>query len=181
MCIRDRYYPTANIPTDWTKEGDIVFTTGRVLRGPEWDKQMYVVNEKGETPRRLLTAYGEMASVSPNGKLIAFTKGACRIAREDYSGSAQRDIWVYNTETNEYHQITTSNKNDHSPVWDAAGNLYYIGAKSGRYNIYKQAISANGTANGTATQLTNQTKDGVQTFSVSNNGTIVYTLSLIHI
>ncbi|GFD73989.1 tricorn protease [Tenacibaculum sp. KUL113] len=169
------YYPTANIPTDWTKEGDIVFTTGRVLRGPEWDKQMYVVNEKGETPRRLLTAYGEMASVSPNGKLIAFTKGACRIAREDYSGSAQRDIWVYNTETDEYHQITTSNKNDHSPVWDAAGNLYYIGAKSGRYNIYKQAISANGTANGIATQLTNQTKDGVQTFSVSNNGTIVYT------
>ncbi len=169
------YYPTANVPTDWTKEGDIVFTTGRVLRGPEWDKQMYVVNEKGETPRRLLTAYGEMASVSPNGKLIAFTKGACRIAREDYAGSAQRDIWIYNTETKKYHQITTSNKNDHSPAWDAAGNLYYIGAKSGRYNIYKQAISSNGTTDGTATQLTRQTKDGVQTFSVSNSGVIVYT------
>ena len=108
------YYPTANIPTDWTKEGDVVFTTGRVFRGPEWDKQMYVVNEKGETPRRLLTAYGEMATVSPNGKLIAFTKGACRISREDYTGSAQRDIWIYNTETNQYNQITTSNKNDHS-------------------------------------------------------------------
>ncbi|MDE0536235.1 S41 family peptidase [Tenacibaculum sp. L6] len=168
------YYPTANIPTDWTKEGDVVFTTGRVLRGPEWDKQMYVVNEKGETPRRLLTAYGEMARVSPNGKLIAFTKGACRISREDYTGSAQRDIWIYNTETNQYNQITTSNKNDHSPAWDASGNLYYIGAESGRYNVYKQSVSANGTANGIATQLTKQTKDGVRTFSVSNNGTIVY-------
>ncbi|WGH75288.1 S41 family peptidase [Tenacibaculum tangerinum] len=169
------YYPTTNIPTDWTKEGDIIFTTSRVLRGPEWDQQIYKVSEEGETPTRLLTAYGSMASVSRNGKLIAFTKGACRIAREDYSGSAQRDIWIYNTETNEYHQVTTSNKNEHSPAWDAAGNLYYISAKSGRYNIYQQVISANGTAVNTATQLTNEIKDGVQTFSVSNRGMIVYT------
>ncbi|MDO6745082.1 S41 family peptidase [Tenacibaculum soleae] len=168
------YYPTANIPTDWTSEGTVVFTTTRVYRGPEWDKQMYIVNENGGTPERLLTAYGELASVSPNGKLIAFTKGACRIAREDYSGSAQRDIWIYNTETKKYNQITTSNKNDHSPKWDAAGNLYYIGAKSGRYNVYKQAISSNGTINGSATQLTSEKKDGVREFSVSNNGEFIY-------
>ncbi|QXP72588.1 PD40 domain-containing protein [Tenacibaculum sp. AHE15PA] len=168
------YYPTANIPTDWTSEGTVVFTTGRVYRGPEWDKQMYTVNENGGTPERLLTAYGELASVSPNGKLIAFTKGACRIAREDYSGSAQRDIWIYNTDTKKYNQITTSNKNDHSPKWDAAGNLYYIGAKSGRYNVYKQAISSNGTANGNATQLTSEKKDGVREFSVSSNGAFIY-------
>ena len=169
------HYPTTNTPTSWTKDGNVIFTTTRVYRGPEWDRQMYNVNEKGGTPQRLLTAYGEMASVSPNGKLIAYTKGACRISREDYAGSAQRDIWIYNTQTKKYIQITTSNKNDHSPLWDAAGNLYYIGAKSGRYNIYKQAINTNGEASGTAEKLTNLTKDGVQTFSVSNNGTIVYT------
>ncbi|CAM1352277.1 S41 family peptidase [Tenacibaculum insulae] len=168
------YYPTTNIPTDWTSKGDVLFTTGRVYKGPEWDKQTYTVNEKGGTPKRLLTAYGEMATISPNGKLIAFTKGACRIAREDYSGSAQRDIWIYNTETKKYNQITTSNKNDHSPVWDAAGNLYYIGAKSGRYNVYKQSISSNGTINGSAIQLTKEPKNGVRTFSVSNNGSFIY-------
>lgn len=168
------YYPTANIPTNWTKKGEVVFTTRRVFRGPEWDAQMYTVNEKGGTPQRLLTAYGEMAAVSPNGKLIAFTKGACRIAREDYSGSAQRDIWIYNTETKKYIQITDNKINDHSPIWDAAGNLYYISAKSGRYNVYKQSISSNGTSNGVATQLTSEKKDGVRAFSVSNNGTFVY-------
>ncbi len=169
------YYPTANIPADWTKNGDIIFTTRRVFKGPEWDAQIYSVNEKGGTPQRLLTAYGSMATVSPNGKLIAFVKGACRIAREDYSGSAQRDIWIYNTETKKHIQITTNNKNDHSPIWDAAGNLYYIGAKSGRYNVYKQSISSNGTSNGVATQLTSEKKDGVSAFSVSNNGTFLYT------
>ncbi|WP_272150037.1 S41 family peptidase [Tenacibaculum aiptasiae] len=168
------YYPTANIPTDWTKDGNVLFNTRRVYRGPEWDGQMYSVSQKGGTPSRLLTAYGEDAQLSPNGKFIAFVKGACRIAREDYSGSAQRDIWIYNVQTKQYNQITTSNKNDHSPAWDASGNLYYIGAKSGRYNIYKQSITANGTVSGSATQLTSHKKNGVRTFSVSNNGTIVY-------
>ena len=168
------YYPTANIPTNWTKNGAVLFDTRRVYRGPEWDGQMYSVNEDGGTPKRLLTAYGSDAQLSPDGKLIAFVKGACRIAREDYSGSAQRDIWIYNTETKQYHQITISNKNDHSPKWDASGNLYYVGAKSGRYNVYKQSISSNGTVNGAATQLTSEKKNGVRAFSISNKGTFVY-------
>ncbi|RBW62458.1 MdsD protein [Tenacibaculum sp. E3R01] len=168
------YYPTTNTPTSWNTKGNIVFTTKRVFAGPEWDAQIYSVNEKGETPQRLLTAYGSMASVSPNGKLIAYVKGACRIAREDYSGSAQRDIWIYNTQTKKYHQITTSNKNDHSPVWDAAGNLYFIGAKSGRYNIYKQRISSEGKKEGVALAITKQKNNGVRSFSVSNNGSIIY-------
>ena len=82
-----------------------------------------------------------MATVSPDGNLVAFVKGACRISREDYSGSAQRDVWIYNIKTGSYFQVTSSEKNDHSPLWDAAGNLYYIGAQSGRYNIYKQSIN----------------------------------------
>ncbi|CAM1345560.1 S41 family peptidase [Tenacibaculum amylolyticum] len=169
------YYPTTNTPTSWTGNGDVVFTTRRVYSGPEWDSQIYTVNEKGGTPKRLINAYGAMASVSPNGKLVAFVKGACRTAREDYSGSAQRDVWIYNKETDQYHQVTTSNKNDHSPVWDATGNLYYVGAASGRYNIYKQKINSNGVAEGNSEKLTNLNKNGVRTFSVSNNGTIVYT------
>ncbi|MGB1043110.1 MAG: S41 family peptidase [Tenacibaculum sp.] len=168
------YYPTANTPTNWTTKGEVLFTTARVYRGPEWDRQMYAVHQKGGTPKRLLTAYGEDAQLSPNGKFIAFTKGACRISREDYSGSAQRDIWIYNIQTKQYSQITTSVKNDHSPRWDAAGNLYYVGAKSGRYNIYKQSVTTSGTINGVAQQLTTHKKDGVRSYSVSNNGTIVY-------
>ncbi|CAM1363919.1 Tricorn protease homolog [Tenacibaculum litopenaei] len=167
------YYPTSNVPSDWYKD-EVVFTTNRVLKGPEWDAQMYQVEEKGGTPTRLLTALGSQATISPDGKFIAYVKGACRIAREDYTGSAQRDIWIFNTQTKQYHQITTSVKNDHTPRWDAAGNLYYIGAESGRYNIYKQAISSQGTKSGVAKQLTKQRVDGVRTFGIANDGKIVY-------
>lgn len=168
------YYPTTDTPSDWTKSNEIVFTTNRVMKGPEWDAQTYSVNANGGTPQRLITALGSMATVSPNGKFIAYVKGACRISREDYSGAAQRDIWIYNTQTNQYIQITDTAKNDHSPQWDAAGNLYFIGAESGRYNIYKQTIASSGSAQGAPKKLTNQRKNGVLSYSVSNNGSMVY-------
>jgi len=168
------YYPTGDIPYDWTKNNEIVFTTNRVFKGPEWDAQTYHVNAKGGTPERLITALGSMATVSPDGKFIAFVKGACRISREDYSGSAQRDIWIYNTQTKQYIQITDTPKNEHSPLWDALGNLYYIGAESGRYNVYKQTILPTGSVKDQPKKLTNQRKDGILSYSVSNNGTIIF-------
>ena len=169
------YYPTGDTPYDWTSSNHIVFETTRVLKGPEWDGQIYHVNANGGTPQRFITALGTMATVSPDGNLVAFVKGACRISREDYSGSAQRDVWIYNIKTGSYFQVTSSQKNDHSPLWDAAGNLYYIGAESGRYNIYQQSINTDGSINGTSKKITNQNKNGVISFSVSKQGIIVYT------
>jgi C-terminal processing protease CtpA/Prc/Tol biopolymer transport system component len=168
------YYPTTDTPYDWTVNNNILFTTNRVIKGPEWDAQTYKVNADGGTPERAMLALGSMATASPNGEFIAYAKGACRISREDYKGSAQRDIWIYNIKKQNYIQITDTQKNDHSPRWDASGNLYYIGAESGRYNIYKQNISADGSASGTAKKITDQKENGVISFSVSDNGTIVY-------
>jgi Tol biopolymer transport system component len=173
--IQLTYYPTADTPYDWTSSNDIVFATTRVLKGPEWDEQIYRVNFNGGTPQRFITALGSMATVSPDGNLVAFVKGACRISREDYSGSAQRDVWIYNIKTGNYFQVTSSEKNDHSPLWDAAGNLFYIGAESGRYNIFKQSINTDGSLKGDSKKMTNQNKNGVVSFSVSNQGTILYT------
>ena len=168
------YYPTGDIPYDWTSSNNIIFATTRVLKGPEWDEQIYHVNANGGTPQRFIKALGSMASVSFDGNLVAFVKGACRISREDYSGSAQRDVWIYNIKTGSYFQVTSSKKNDHSPLWDAAGNLYYTGAESGRYNIYKQPINTDGSVNGTPKKITDLNKNGVVYFSVSNQGAIVY-------
>lgn len=170
------FYPTTNIPTSWNKN-DVIFTTSRVLKGVERDKEIYTVNEQGETPTRVFKAYGDMATMAPNGKWIAFTRKTCRIAREDYSGPANRDIWIYNTQTKTYTEVVATTKNDHSPVWDAQNNLYYISAKDGRYNIYKQAISS-GKASGNPIKITRQKTNGVRSFSVSNSGEIVFTAGI---
>ena len=168
------YFPTTNTPSQWNSNGDILFTSNRVYKGPEWDPAIYAVSEKGETPQRFMTALGSQATISPNGNLVAFVKGACRIEREDYNGPAQRDVWIYNLKTKQYYQITTSKKNDHTPLWDANNNLYYVGAESGRYNIYKTTVNANGSKTGNTKRLTRLNKNGVWSYSVSKNGTIVY-------
>ena len=168
------YYPTTDTPSHWSSNGDIIFSSNRIYKGTERESSIYVVSEKGETPNRFMTALGSQASISPNGNFVAFVKGTCRISREDYTGPAQRDIWIYNLKTKEYHQITTSKNMDHTPLWDEDNNLYYIGAASGRYNIYKTSLNGNGSKNGSQNQLTNLKVDGVLSFSVSNNGTIIY-------
>lgn len=168
------YYPTTDTPSFWSANGKIIFSSNRIFKGTERESSIYVIDEKGETPNRFMTALGSQATISPNGNLVAFVKGTCRISREDYNGPAQRDIWVYNLKTKDYFQITTSKKNDHTPLWDANNNLYFIGSESGRYNIYKTSLNKNGSKNGIETQITNLKTNGILSFSVSNNGTIIY-------
>ena len=78
------------------------------------DEQIYHVDANGGTPQRFITDLGSMATVSPDGNLVAYVKGVCRISREDYTGSAQRDVWIYNIKNGSYFQVTSSKKNDHS-------------------------------------------------------------------
>lgn len=168
------YYPTTDTPSSWGSDGQIIFSSNRIYKGTERETSIYKINEKGETPNRFMTALGSQAIISPNGNFVAFVKGTCRISREDYNGPAQRDIWIYNLKSKEYHQITTSKKNDHTPLWDANNNLYYIGSESGRYNIYKTSLNINGSKKSLEKQLTNLKIDGVLSFSVSSNGIIIY-------
>ncbi|MCV6629926.1 MAG: S41 family peptidase [Flavobacteriaceae bacterium] len=168
------FYPSTDIAHSWNKDGKIVFQTKRISSGPEWDAQTYSISPAGGTPSKLIEAYGTAASLSPNGKFVAFVRGACRTSREDYEGPAQKDIWIYNLATKQYHQITNSNKNEHSPKWDEQNQLYYIGAASGRYNIYKQSLTPSGSAQGNPKALSQQTKNGVAEYAVSGNGTIFY-------
>ena len=168
------YYPTTDIPSHWSSEGEIIFSSNRIYKGTERESSIYAMDEKGETPNRFMTALGSQASISPNGNFVAFVKGICRISREDYDGPAQRDVWIYNMKSKEYHQITTSKKNDHTPLWDQDNNLYYVGSESGRYNIYKTSLNTDGIKSGSENQLTNLKVNGVTSFSISNNGTIVY-------
>ena len=172
------YYPTTDTPSDWTSEGNIIFSSNRIFKGTERESSIYAIHEKGDTPNRFMTALGSQATVSPDGNFVAFVKGTCRISREDYNGPAQRDIWVYNVKSKEYYQITKSKKNDHTPLWDASNNLYYISSESGRYNIYKTSLNSNGSSNANAKKLTNLKVNGVLSFSVSNNGTIIYNSGL---
>ncbi len=161
--------------TDWTKSGHLLFESNRNYRQIEWDRELQTVSYNGGTPVRLMDAFGSEAVQSPNGKFIAFVRGSCRISREQYKGSANRDIWLYNVENKSFNQLTTFEGQDYHPVWGSNSDLYFLSARSGKYNVFALQIDKNGKALEQAKQITKEEKDEIRFFDVSDdNKTIVY-------
>jgi len=169
------YFSASDDLNGWTPNGYLLFETRRIDRQIEWENELFSVSSKGGTPTKLINSFGYMASVSPNGRYIAFVKGACRITREQYKGPANRNIWLYDTKNKTYNQLTTFEGQDIYPDWGDNSTIYFLSALNGRYNIYKLTIDENGNAAGNPVQLTNFTENGIRNFDVSFDGsTIVF-------
>ncbi|OJJ23778.1 peptidase S41 [marine bacterium AO1-C] len=171
---RITYHSTTDAVGSWVNNQIVFNSARRAFKQIEWASEIQAVNAKGGTPSRIMDALGYMPVQSPNGNLIAFVKGACRISREAYQGPANKNIWIYNTKTRKYTQISQSKFNEYQPVWGNDNTLYYIGAATGRYNIYSQKINADGSANGQPAQITKFKDDGVRYIGASQNGKLVF-------
>lgn len=164
------YHSAGDYITDYTDNGDILFSTRRDFAQVERESEVFIVNEKGGTPYRFLSSLGFDATLSPNGKFIAFTKGSCRIAREAYRGPAQRDIWLYDIKKDSYTQLTTYDGNDFSPKWANNNTIYFQSSRSGKYNVHKLSINDSGAKIGSVSQVTSLNKFGLFSFNLSKNG-----------
>ncbi len=158
--------------TDFTNKGDVIFTTRRLFAQAEWESEIHSVNQSGGTPYRILSSLGSDATVSPNGKFIAFTKGACRISREAYDGPASRDIWLYNIAKDTYTQLTTHARNDFYPKWGNDNTIYFQSSRSGRYNVHQLRIDDLGNKTGNIEAMTTFSDMGIFSFNV-NGGKII--------
>ncbi|HED37928.1 MAG TPA: peptidase S41, partial [Ignavibacteria bacterium] len=164
------FLSTADVLSNWSPNGNLLFETRRNERQIEWENELYSVSSNGGTPARLLNSFGYMPAVSPNGRFVAFVKGASRITREQYKGPANRNIWIFDTKNKTYNQITTFNAQDIYPDWGDNSTLYFLSALNGKYNIYKLKIDTNGKAVGKPVPLTNFSEDGIRYFDVSFDG-----------
>ncbi len=163
------YYSGGDNISDWTDSGDILFVSNRTFSQVEWDSELQTISSGGGTPTRLLNALGDMPVMSPNGRYVAFVRGSCRISREEYDGPADLDVWLYDTEEDTYTDLTNNTRNDYLPRWKDDNTLYFISARTGRYNIYEMNVSTMETS-----AVTNYSQDGVRHFDVATNGSIVF-------
>jgi len=168
---RITYHSTNDQVTDFTSDNDIIFSTVRNFVQIEREPEIHSVNASGGTPFRLLNAVGFDATLSPNKKFIAFTRGSCRIEREAYQGPANRDIWLYDINNDKYLQLTTFNGQDLAPQWANNSTIYFQSARSGKYNIHKLTIDNNGNKQGEISQISNLKHMGLFSFNLSKNGT----------
>ncbi len=153
----------------WTPDGNILFTTRRTFAQVEREHEIYKISPDGGTPYRIMDAVGYMPEWSPDKKFIAFVMGSCKIEREDYRGPANKDLWLFDTESGRYIQLTNFDGNEFMPHWAGNNTIYYISPKSGKYNIHKLTIDGEGRVSADE-QITTYTDDGPRYFSISRNG-----------
>jgi C-terminal processing protease CtpA/Prc len=167
------YHSSNDVLTDFTNDNELLFATSRTFRQVEWDSELASITTDGGTPERLLNAVGNLAVKSPNGKLVAFVRGWGRMDREKYKGSADLEIWTYNIEENSFNKITNNKVQDTYPRWANDNTLYFISARSGKYNIHKIGISSDGRTNGKVKQITNFDEEGTRYFNISGDGSTI--------
>ncbi len=167
------YNSAGDILSDFTKSDQIIFSTGRIYRQVEWDHEINSVSANGGTPVRILDAVGDYAVESPNGKFIAYVKGACRVAREAYRGSANKEIWLYNKSNNSFTKLTAFQGNDFKPQWAGNNAIYFISSRSGKYNIHKLTIDAEGNKVGEIEQITKFKNKSVRYIDISSDGNTI--------
>lgn len=168
---RITYHSTSDIVTDYTANGDILFSTRRNFVQVEREYETHIVSEDGGTPKRFLDATGFDAALSPNGKFVVFVKGSCRLEREAYRGPANRDVWLYDIKNDNYTKLTDYDGNDFYPQWGDNNTIYFQSSRSGKYNIHKLNISDTGAKQGAVSQITNFSDMGIFSFQISRNGT----------
>ena len=161
--IPDRltYHSAPDKPYSVSQSGEILFTTSRNYKQVERESEIYALEPGTGTEVRFMDALGFDPVSSPDGSKIAFVRGTCRTAREAYKGPANRDIWVYDTSSDQYRQITKHDTNDFAPLWLNNEELVFISGRSGRYNVHKADLK------GTVNRLTDEEEFGIISFSLS--------------
>tara|TARA_R110001592_G_scaffold162584_2_gene396061 strand:- start:206616 stop:209822 length:3207 start_codon:yes stop_codon:yes gene_type:complete len=161
---RLNYHSASDNINDWSKDWGILFASNRDYNQIERDPEIHSISPQGGNPKRILDALGDMASASPDGRYIAFAIGTCRISRENYSGPADNDIWLYDSKEDTYIALSDNSVNDIYPHWASSNELVYLSSKDGRYNLKKINIETK-----EEIWLSDFSKEGIHYFSLAGD------------
>ncbi|HXH99664.1 MAG TPA: S41 family peptidase [Sphingobacteriaceae bacterium] len=170
------HHSAADNIASWKNDDTIIFTTSREFRQIERDSEMYSIPLNGGTEQRMTDILGFEPVSSPGGRFIAFTRGGSNpVAREDYKGSSDREIWIMDTKNKSYNKLPLFTTNDIMPRWSSDNILYFLSSNSGTYNLYKIGIDNNGKASGQPQQITNYKDEAIRHYGISKDAsTIVF-------
>ncbi|MDP2915817.1 MAG: PDZ domain-containing protein [Candidatus Aminicenantes bacterium] len=129
---------------DWYPDGKSLLYASSMASGKQRFNQFYKVGVAGSLPDKLPIPYGEMASLSPDGKKIAYTplSQAFRTWKR-YRGGWQADIWIFDLEKNAAENISKNVSNDEFPMWSGT-KIYYLSDRGPdlRANIWSYDLAA---------------------------------------
>jgi tricorn protease len=174
MPKRLTYHSGGDLVSSWTQADKILFLTNREFKQIERPNEVYSISPKGGTESRFLDAVGHDPVLSPDGRFLAFVRGDINpVARQEYKGSSDRDLWIYDTQKKTYQQLPGFETNDVLPQWGGNNSLYFLSSNDGTYNLYRLKMDANGKATNSPEKLTNYKDESIRSFSLSGDGSSI--------
>ncbi|MEP6754540.1 MAG: S41 family peptidase [Chthonomonadales bacterium] len=152
---------------DWFPDGKaLLVMTARETRYPS----LYRLDLPSGRMHLLVTdtVKSILASLSPDGKWIAYTRGALAdVIRKGYRGSANYDVYIAPVDRSAPpRKLTDSDRNDMWPAWSAdSKTVYYCSERAGTMTVWKQ-----GATGGNPVRVVNDPMDAVRYLSASRNG-----------
>ncbi len=136
---------------------------------------VYAVSRDGDRPVRVSGDAALNATVSPDGRWLAYVRGFTNWWRKHYRGPASREIWVRALDGGESHLVVSWEGDDDRPQWSADSRALFFQSEreDGVANLYRQDLRFEGGRvhpGGPPVKLTELTGDGVSFLSVSRDG-----------
>ena len=138
---RVTHHPSEEVLNDWTPDGRLLFASNMTSFLPH-ATQLFFVPPEGGLPERLPVPYGGKASVSPDGRRLAYTP----FSREGrtwkrYCGGLATDIWLFDLVDHTSEKITDWIGTDGVPMW-FGNKIYYLcdADASHRLNIWAYSL-----------------------------------------
>ncbi len=133
--VRLTWASNGDIPVDFTPDGKSVIFASRRDEAVSRMPVLYVVPVTGGTAATWQSALGHSASIAPDGERAVFVRGGTPWTRRGYRGSANRELWVRETDGS-YRRLAAFDGDDDAPTWTAADQVVFLSARNGRKNVF---------------------------------------------
>ncbi|HMA77217.1 MAG TPA: PDZ domain-containing protein [Candidatus Krumholzibacteriaceae bacterium] len=127
---------------DWTKDGRILTRRNRTPFGKRVGKYYIIDPEKPGLQEALQIPEGGPATLSPDGKKIAYDIKSREFRTwKRYTAGRAQDVFIYDLEENETQKITEFTGTDNFPMW-IGNSIYFISDRKKTLNLFKYDIAS---------------------------------------
>lgn len=138
--VRLTYHPAGDQVQEWFPDGEWILFRSRGRVYPSREYSLWKIRADGGMPEPLPVDKGGLATVSPDGRAVAYNPISREFATwKRYKGGMAMDIWVCRLEEGRIEPVTDYVGNDNWPMW-INDEIYFASERSKPANIFKYSF-----------------------------------------